>query len=77
VIKQSGIDLRGTVNLPGAVLLPRQTLLAAPQAGDCSWHLLLECQTAFFYERYNSKNIRDSEEAQNCSVNKKNPKFSA
>lgn len=42
----------GVFNLRGAVPLPRQTLLDVPQAGGCSWHLPLECQTASFCGRH-------------------------
>lgn len=47
-----GRHFRGGVILRGAVLLPRRNHQAAPQAGGCSWHLLLGCQTAFFYRGY-------------------------
>lgn len=49
-LKVSGIGRHfRRVILRGAVLLPRQNLQAAPQAAGCSWHLPLECRTAFFY----------------------------
>lgn len=50
----------GMFNLQGAVPLPRQTLLDVPQAGGCSWHLPLECQTAFFCGRHKQRRtVRD------------------
>ena len=42
----------GIFNLQGAVPLPMQSLLGAPQAGGCSWHPPLECQTASFCGRH-------------------------
>lgn len=46
------LGLSDDINLPDAGPRPRQSLLAAPPAGGCSWHLPLEYQTASFCKRH-------------------------
>lgn len=62
------LGLSHAVSLPDAAPPPRQSPLAAPPAGGCSWRLPREYQTASFCKRHTIKTMRQQSQSINKST---------